>query len=187
MPAPTLGRVSPADMSADLKAAWQSSMDLRGDATFMEVSANHEDLFRWYVNSFYGEVFNKGLVDRRYKELGRLRLSQTHGCRFCNQGNSQDALAAGVSQDQIDRLYDYENGPFDDREKALLRLADQIVLTNPDGHLTPELYADVSQHFSDAEIYELGLVMGILAGVAKFLFVFDLVEREPNCPFPGPS
>jgi len=187
MPNPQLRRVAPENMPKDLAAIWQASMDLRGDATFVEVSANHQDLFRWYLDSFYGEVFTKGLVDQRYKELARLRLSQTHGCRFCNQGNTQDALAAGVSQEQIDQLYDYESGPFDEREKALIRLADQIVLTNPGGQLTQDLYADMSQHFSDAEIYELGLVMGILAGVAKFLFVFDLVEREPSCPFPGPS
>jgi len=187
MPNPQLKRVTPQQMPDDFAAIWQASMDLRGDATFVEVSANHEELFRWYLESFYGEVFAKGLVERRFKELVRLRLSQTHGCRFCNQGNSQDALAAGVRQEQIDQLYDYDNGPFEEREKALIRLADQMVLTNPSGQLTQDLYTDLAQYFSDAEIYELGLVMGILAGVAKFLFVFDLVEREPSCPFPGPS
>ena len=38
-------------------------------------------------------------------------------------------------------------------------------------------------NFSDAEILELGLVGGILAGVAKFMFAYDLVEKEDACPF----
>ncbi len=185
MPHPKLKRLASDTMPENLRTAWQASMDLRGDATFLEVSANHPDLFDWYVNSFYGEVFRGGLVAQKYKELARLRLSQTHGCRFCNQGNTVDALAAGITQAQIDQLSDYDNGPFDAKEKALIKLADQIVLTNPAGHLDDALYADLQPHFSDAEIYELGLVMGILAGVAKFLFVFDLVEREPTCPFPN--
>jgi hypothetical protein len=31
---------------------------------------------------------------------------------------------------------------------------------------------------------ELGMVAGLLTGMAKFMFVFNLVEREPTCPFP---
>ena len=34
------------------------------------------------------------------------------------------------------------------------------------------------------QIVELGMIGGILTGVAKFLFAFDLVEREDRCPFP---
>ena len=182
MPNPYLKRVEPGDMSAAMREFWQGSMDLRGDATFLEVSANHEDLFRWYTESFYDGVFNKGLVSRKFKELARLRLSNIHGCRFCNQGNRQDALNAGITQEQIDHLHAYETGPFSDMEKAVLRLADQMSLSCPKGQLSKALYEDLADHFNDAEIYELGLVMGILTGVAKFLFAFDLVERDPVCP-----
>ena len=185
MPDPQLQRVQPSEMTSDLRAAWERSRDIRGDATFIEVSANHPDLFRWYANQFYGEVFHGGLVSRRNKELLRLRLSNIHGCRFCNLGNTRDALEAGLTQVQIDNLAEYENGPFSAEEKAVLRLADEMVLTNPDGQLSPQLYAALKVHFSDAQIYEMGMVAGILAGIAKFLFVFDLVEREPSCPFPA--
>ena len=50
------------------------------------------------------------------------------------------------------------------------------------GQLTPALYASLRNHFDDGEIFELGLIAGILTGAAKFLFVFDLVEKEANCP-----
>ena len=30
--------------------------------------------------------------------------------------------------------------------------------------------------------YKLGVVGAVLTGMAKMLFVYDLVEREPNCP-----
>ncbi len=38
----------------------------------------------------------------------------------------------------------------------------------------------------DAQILELGMLAGLLTGMAKFLFTFDLVEREAGCPFPAP-
>ena len=182
MPDPLLRRVARDELPESIKDAHQKSMQLRGDATFFEVFANHPELYRWYTEGFSGRVFHGGLVDRRIKELVRLRLSNTHGCRFCNQGNRADAIEAGFATEEIDALVDFESGPFSDREKAALRLADQLVLTNPGGALTEPLYRELREHFSDAEILELGLLLGILSGVAKFLFAFDLVEKEPDCP-----
>ena len=49
--------------------------------------------------------------------------------------------------------------------------------------LEKALHQALAQHFSAAEILELGLVGGILAGVAKFMFAYDLVEKEDTCPF----
>jgi AhpD family alkylhydroperoxidase len=185
MPKPQLQRIEADDLPSDIRDAHRRSMSLRGDATFFEIFGNHPELYRWYTGSFYGEVFRGGLVDRRLKELVRLRLSTTHGCRFCNQGNRVDALEAGLQEDDLRQIGDYENSRFSDREKAALRLADQLVLTNPNGQLTEALYQNLKEHFDDAEILELGLVMGILSGVAKFMFAFDLVEKEASCPFPS--
>jgi hypothetical protein len=32
-------------------------------------------------------------------------------------------------------------------------------------------------------MYELGMIMAVLCGMAKFIFAFDLVEKEDYCPF----
>ena len=159
-------------------------MELRGDGTWFEIMAHAPELYDWY-GEFYERLFNGGRVERVIKELARLRLSTTHGCRFCNQGNRPDALAAGVKQEQIDRLDEYESGPFSERERATLALADQMVLTNPSGTLDRDLHDRLKRHFSPAEIMELGMVMAVLTGMAKMLFTFDLVEKEESCPFPA--
>ena len=185
-PSPLLEKLPPESLEEDIREAHERSMALRGDATFFEVFGQHPDLYRWYTESFYGDVFAGGLVPRRIKELIRLRLSTEHGCRFCNQGNRADALAAGLSEQTIDQLADYENGEFNDAEKAALRLADEMLLTNADSRLRQSLYDDLARHFSDAQILEMGLVLGVLAGMAKFLFAFDLVEKESSCPI-GPG
>ncbi len=58
-----------------------------------------------------------------------------------------------------------------------------MVLTNPKGAVTPELYARCREQFSDAQLVELGMIMAVLCGMAKFIFTFDLVEKEDYCPF----
>ena len=101
----------------------------------------------------------------------------------CNKQNAPGSLEAGVSQAQVDSITDFENGPFDDAEKAVLRYAAQMALTNPEGAMDADLYAALRAHFSDADICELGTVMAVIGGMAKLSFVLDLVEKEPYCAF----
>ena len=186
-PEPLLPRVPPADMPEALRRAWRRSQALRGDATFFEVFANHPALYGWYRDGFYGQLFERGEAPRRLKELARYRLSTLHGCRFCNQGNRADALAAGCTEEQLERIDRRDDGPFSEAERAVLWLAEEIALTAPDGALSPALFERLRAHFTPGQILELGMTMGLLAGMAKFMFAFDLVEREPSCPFGPPA
>lgn len=186
MPNPLLNRVGPEAMDEWLRSAYRESLALQeskgGDATFYEIGANAPELLEWYIKGFYGSVFYGGRVDVRTKELLRYRLSMTHGCAFCNKGNIEAARRAGLGDEQLDAVMDENSDVFSERERSVLRLAAEMALTNMEGQLTPALYADLSAHFDDAEIFELGMVAAVLAGMAKFLFVYDLVEREAYCP-----
>lgn len=135
------------------------------------------------MQDFYAKLFLGGNVDQRYKQLVRLRLSLVHGCRTCNRQNVPGALDAGISQEQVDAMDQYEDGPFSDADKAVLRFADQMVLTNMDGDMDKTLHAALADHFDDAQICELGTVMAIIGGMAKLSFILHLVEREDYCPF----
>lgn len=186
-PNPHLRKVSLEKLPPKLQEARDRSMDLRGDATFFEVFGNHPDLYDWYVDRFYQELFYADRIEQKIKELLRFKLSRLHGCKFCNQGNRLEALAAGLTEEQIESFDDFENGPFSDKEKSVLRLADQMALTNSDGQLNKENYRELKQYFDDAAILELGMIMGVLVGIAKFIFVFDLVEKEDYCQISNPG
>jgi alkylhydroperoxidase family enzyme len=163
--------------------AWDTMNRLTGEPTFVEVFASNPQMLDFVMGQFYAGVFFGGSVDQRYKQLARLKLSLLHGCRTCNKQNVPGALAAGVSQAQIDAMDDYETGPFTAAEKAVIAYADQVALTNMDGKLTPELYARLREHFSEADILELGVAMAEISGMAKLSFVLNLVEKETYCPF----
>ena len=167
-----------------LPAAMQASFDRavadRGDGTFVAVAGHAPELFEWY-GEFYKNVFYGGRVPARFKEIVRLRLSTAHGCAFCNKGNRLDAQRAGLTQAQINAIERPDDPVWSPAERAVVMLAGQMLLTNPSGYLSPKLYAELRPHFDDAQLFELGMTMAVLTGMAKFLFVYDLVEKEDYC------
>jgi alkylhydroperoxidase family enzyme len=176
------------ELPEDFKPAWDMLNKLAGEPTFIEVFAKAPQLLNLVMNEFYMKVFFGGQVAQRYKQLVRLRLSIVHGCLTCNKQNVPGALEAGIGQEQVDAMIAgrHEDGPFTDAEKAVLAYADQMVLTNMHGDMSPELFQRLRAHFSEPEILELGVVMAIIGGMAKLSFILSLVEKEPYCPFvPG--
>lgn len=176
-------RIPRAELPVHLHGAWDTLNRLTGEPTFVEVFAQNPAMLDFVMNQFYGQIFFGGQVDQRYKQLARLRLSTLHGCRTCNKQNVPGALAAGITQAQVDAIGAYETGPFTEAEKAVLAYTEQVALTNMDGRMSADLYQRLRAHFSDAQLCELGVVMAVIAGMAKLAFVLDLVEREPYCPF----
>ncbi len=167
------------------KPAWDMLNKLTGEPAFMEVFAQAPELVNLVMNEFYMKVFFGGKVEQRYKQLVRLRLSIVHGCRTCNKQNVPGALEAGISQSQVDAMIagNYADGPFTEAELAVLDYADQMVLTNMNGDMSPDLFRRLRNNFSEAEILELGVVAAIIGGMAKLSFILNLVEKEDYCPF----
>jgi len=182
-PQPQMKRIEREQLPENMKKGWDQATELTGDATFIEVSGNNPAVYEWYFKDFYKKLFYSGRFEKTLVELVRLRLANVHGCAFCNKGDTVHALESGVTKEQISSLNDYKNGPFTTREKGALELADQMVLTNNKGVLDQPLYEKLKSDFNDGELYELGMIMAVLIGVAKFTFVFDLVEKEDYCQF----
>ena len=182
MPHTPLQRRPRNELAPHMQQAWDQAMALHGDTTFIEVFGQAPQVYDWYVEEFYRKLFYSGRIERSLVELVRLRLANVHGCAFCNRSDTLAALAAGVPQAQIDALGNYESGPFTEREKGALALADVMALTNLRGAITPELHARLAPHFKDGELVELGVLMAMLCGMAKMIFAFDLVEKMPTCP-----
>ncbi len=178
-----LTRIDRDRLEPDWRSAWDTLHQLTGSATFIEVFAQAPQVLDFVMDKFYARLFFGGAVEQRYKQLARLKLSLLHGCQTCNKQNIPGALAAGFTRQQVDALITADNAPFAPAERAVIRYAEQVALTNMDGRLTPELYSELRAHFSEAQILELGTVMAVIAGMAKLSFVLDVVDREDYCPF----
>jgi len=183
MSATLLTRIPRERLGPQWLAAWDTLNELTGSATFVEVFAQAPQSLDLVMNKFYASLFFGGQVEQRYKQLARLKLSLLHGCRTCNKQNIPGARSAGFTDAQIDALIRGEVTPFTAAERAVIAYAEQVALTNMRGEMTPELLKRLREHFSEADILELGTVMAIICGMAKLSFVLDLVEKESYCPF----
>ena len=178
--------LSKSELPPAMQGDWERSLARRGEAAFIGGAAHAPDLYRWYADEFYGRLFYGGEAPVRCKELGRLRLSNVHGCRSCNLGNRLDARDAGLTDEQIRRIDNPRHPCFDAADQAVLALADLVSLKGLGATLGAELYGALRRNFSDGQIFELGMVFGLLTGMAQFLFAFDLVEREDYCDLSPP-
>jgi AhpD family alkylhydroperoxidase len=186
MPKPHLNRVDRADMAPAFQAMWDIGTQRTGDATVIEVMANAPEILRWYFEEFYGQIFYSGnskmKLDVRTKELLRIKLSKQHGCQFCNRSNTVDALAVGITQEQIDNILEPSPDLFNEKDMAVILLAEEMMLQNMHGQLSKGLYDKLRKYYDESEIVEMGFVSAILTGMAKWIFTFDIVDREEVCP-----
>lgn len=182
MPNPLLSKVPVDRLPEDFQRLREASIAVAGDGQRLEVFGHHPAIYRFYQSTFYGTVFDNAggdmVVERKWKELVRLKLSLTNGCFVCNAHNVPAAAAAGYSQAQIDAMGDPASPLFSEQEQAVLALAGLFVIRNGDPQLTPELYANLSRYFSDAGILELGFFATIVSGWTKLVFAYDLITRE---------
>ena len=169
------------ELTESMQQIYENSLERRGEAKFIGAMAHSPDLLDWYMDDFYKKLFYGGCVPIIYKELGRLRLSQVHGCRSCNRGNRLDATSAGLPPEKIASIAYGDHPVFNAADQAVIKLADLMSLHAHGARLSQSLYEQLLAHFSEGQILELSMVFSFLSGMAHFLFAFDMVEREASC------
>lgn len=129
--------------------------------------------------AFMTAAFGGSKLSRRLIELVRLRVAFHNQCRSCMAMRFQSALEDGVTEDLVCSLErPAEAADLTDREKAALAYADQFA-TN---HFTvnDETFDRLREHFSEAEIVELGVFTAYFVGYGRWLAVLDVVEELPK-------
>ena len=82
----------------------------------------------------------------------------------------------------VAHLEAYEEGPFTDREKATLRLAECLTLTPH--QMDETFYESLCQHFSLAQIVYLGVTIAFLYGLGRFVAAFRIPLKEESQDWP---
>jgi AhpD family alkylhydroperoxidase len=111
------------------------------------------------------------------RELAILRVGQMTGADYEWAHHVPIARQAGVSEEQIAELGDWQTSPhYDDRERAVLRYVESVTsaVAVPD-----EVFRDVRVHLSETELVELTLVAGYWGMVARLLVALE-IDLEPS-------
>ena len=110
-----------------------------------------------------------GNVDHRLKEIVRLQLTRRSGDPYFGALRSTVAMKAGLDEATITAgCDDYERSKlFTEKEKWALRYADQMYMNA--ASVDADFYAGMKQHYSEAEIMELGAFIALHYGLQVFM------------------
>ena len=108
-------------------------------------------------------------------ELVRIRASQINGCAFCLDMHTQDARAAGESEQSLHTLSAWrETAFFNEREQAALAWTEMVTLVS-ERHVSDEIYESVRRHFSEKELVDLTLAIIAINGWNRLAISFRTV------------
>ena len=95
-------------------------------------------------------------------ELVKTRASQINGCAFCLQMHTRDARRLGETEERLHLLPAWRETPvYTARERAALAWTEALTLVTQ-GHAPDAAYAEVRAQFSDREIANLTLAIGVI-------------------------
>lgn len=80
----------------------------------------------------------------------------------------------GITEELVAALRDYERGPFSEREKAALRLADRLFA---DHHAVDDaLWEELRARFTENELLELTWVLAEFIALGKVIYVLGIAH-----------
>ena len=94
-------------------------------------------------------------LDKKLRELVKIRASQINGCAFCIDLHTKDARTMGESEQRIYALNAWQETPFfTPEERAALALTEAITLVAETG-VPDEVYEEARRLFGEERLAEL--------------------------------
>lgn len=132
------------------------------------------EFLRYWAGALY-----EGDLPHRLKEIVRIFLSASQGCAYCSVVRSKQGAAEGVNDELLLALDDINSNPhLSEPERMALVFADRLKRGEADDDA---LFAELREHFSEAEILELGLFCGTVVGIGSFAKLLKVVTWDEVC------
>lgn len=101
-------------------------------------------------------------LEHKLLHLIKMRASQINGCAYCLDMHSLDARADGETEQRLYTLDAWAETPFfTDRERAALAWTEAVTLVSQT-HVPDDVYEETKKHFSEREIVDLTLAVGMI-------------------------
>ena len=147
--------IEPAQASPEVKETYDGK--LKGKPGNIQKALAHRPAMFANFLGFYPSVGRS--LDRKMYEAAYLRVSLINGCHYCTQHHIQGAKRVGLTPEQMKGLKEGNYSGFSAPEQAALRYAEKLTRT-PDG-ATDADFADLKKHFSDEQIVDLHMLIGL--------------------------
>ncbi|MEH7095040.1 carboxymuconolactone decarboxylase family protein [Neobacillus vireti] len=98
-------------------------------------------------------------IDRKLRELIKIRASQINGCAFCLNMHTADARKMGETEQRIYCISAWEECEFyTEAEKVALELTEYVTLVSTK-RVPDELYQRVREHYDERQYVDLILII----------------------------
>lgn len=121
---------------------------------------------------------NRSLPDRLV-ELVRLRIAFFNQCRSCMAIRYSDALADGLNEDlvcSLEQPAEAEN--LTAAEKVAIRYGELFATDHM--AIDDAVHDELREHFSEAQIVELGMTVAFFMGFGRLAATWKMVEELPS-------
>lgn len=173
-----LQKIEPEDWAPELKAAIQPENLTALEQGLTRFFAHCPDLMMGMMG-FAGAMKTKRTLSDKLVELVRLRIAFFNQCRSCMAIRYTDALNDGVTEDLVCSLEKpAEADNLTAAEKAAIRFGELMAsdhLSIDDG-----VYDELREHFSEAQIVELGMWSAFCVGFGRLAATWHMVEELPE-------
>lgn len=129
--------------------------------SFLSLSPEAEDGWK----NFFRLSFTDGILDLRLKTLVWIHMADILGSEPWVRTARNLAHQVGVRKNDLESLKVFEESSFSLREKSALRYAECI--TTDYLAVDDEMFGELKRNFSDPELIELGLYIGIMSGTFR--------------------
>lgn len=101
----------------------------------------------------------KSSIERKLRELIKIRASQINGCAYCINMHTADAKKMGETEQRLYCISAWRECTFySDAEKVALELTEHITLI-PEKRVSDELYERVRKHFDEKAYVDLVILI----------------------------
>jgi len=147
--------IEPDQASPEVKEIYEQK--LRGKpGNVHKALAHRPDLLKNFL-PFYSSVGRA--LDRKLYELVYIRVSIINGCHYCLQHHLASSKKAGITREDWTALKAGNYSGFSEKERAALAYTDE--LTRAPGEIDGEDFVPLKKQFSDEEILDLHLLVGL--------------------------
>jgi len=128
--------------------------------TFNAVMAWRQDLLDGFFG-FYLQLWTGGVLDMRVKDLARMKIARTVGCRICQL--TRFSVAEGYTEEaDYAEIDDIDSSSYTDAEKAALRYVEAFCIGAV--HVTDAMVEDLRRYYDESQIVELSVLAAAVGG-----------------------
>jgi uncharacterized peroxidase-related enzyme len=166
--------IEPDQASPEVKEVYDKL--LRGKVGNVHKALAHRPEVLKNFLAFYSSVGRS--LDRKLYEQIYIRVSMINGCRYCLQHHLASSKRVGLTSEDWNALNQADYQKFDTKAQSALAYAEK--LTRASSKITDLDVEALKKHFSDAEIVDLHLLVGLVNLTNRFTDPLGLALEIPE-------